>query len=145
MCIESPVPFHSDKPITAYKVMYCYGDIFLPCSNGVVYSKVAGNKYELGCTYQATNPIQFMNVSFCEEYDVGFHAYAKLEDAEKELVQEVFRQGFYIHSPYRVIEVELSEITHKGIERIEDDYCAVVYVAKQCTFVKIVESPFSLR
>ena len=137
MCVNNPVPFHSDKPIVAYKVMKSLSKSFL--------SLIAGNEYELGCTYQATNPIQFMNVSFCEEYDVGFHAYAKLEDAEKELVQEVFRQGFYIHSPYRVIEVELSEITHKGIERIEDDYCAVVYVAKQCTFVKIVESPFSLR
>ena len=132
MCIESPVPFHSDKPITAYKVMYCYGDIFLPCSNGVVYSKVAGNKYELGCTYQATIPIFEKAVEYCDEYDVGFHAYEKQEDA----YVHAYRNGF--DSGYSVIEVELSDLTHKGVEKMSG-IDAMVYVAKQCKFIKAIQ------
>ena len=121
MCVNNPVPFHSDTPVVAYKVMCCNGDY--------VQSLLAGNEYKLGCTYQATIPIFEKAVEYCDEYDVGFHAYETLEDAQRRS-----------HTLFQVVEVELSDLTHKGVERLKVYGVNVsIYVAKQCKFVKIVE------
>ena len=131
MCIDNPVPFHSDKPIVAYKVTH---ESF---NGGSLCSLVAGNKYEIGCSYSAESPLIKNSVLICDEYDVGFHAYENLEDAQDVLFLScrIFDAEITGH---RIVEVELSDITHKGTERINDRVKAKVYVAKQCRFIRIL-------
>lgn len=117
MCISSPVPFHSDKPITAYKAMKTYDDC--------LESHIAGNRYVMGNTYLAGNPVHLLEVGYSDEYRMGFHAFEEMEDAKKCL-------GVWDY--LKVVEVELSELTYKG-----RDIGRVVYVANQCKFVRIIE------
>ena len=126
MCIDNPVPFHSDKPIIAYKVMYCNGE-------DNIRSMLAGNKYKLGSTHYASIPEYQFNISNSSHYDVGFHAYEKLEDAQRIMF------GHSSRGYARIVEVELSEITHKGTQRAINDERVWTYVAKQCKFIRIVE------
>ena len=130
MCLIHSIPFHSDKPIVAYKVMEVTHQTRLK-------SISAGNCYNLHETHQATQPHNELKVCYCLEYGVGFHAYKKLEDANRHrlLLLTLFEN-------IQVVEVELSEVTHKGKDIIGNDYdrCVVdAYVAKQCKFIRIVE------
>ena len=128
MCVDNPVFFHSDKPIVAYKVMSVF--------DNNVQSVIAGNTYELGITYAATDPMRFMYVNYCEEYDVGFHAYETMQDAKTYIANNSWNTS----SPLlKIVEVELSEITHKGTQRAINYERVWTYVAKQCKFIRIVE------
>ena len=125
MCVENPVPFHSDVPIIAYKIMMVSEDF--------LQSYIADNEYKLGQTYVAEKPKNKLNVSFCDAYDIGFHAYKNFEDAKKIV-------NFTLTSLVAVVEVELSELTYQGMEmfygmRVRD---YDVYVANKCKFIKIV-------
>ena len=125
MCVDNPVPFHSDKPIIAYKVMFI--------RDNKLESPVAGNEYELGCTYCAKFPKNYCFVFLCKDYGVGFHAFKTIQDAETMLSK------FYTNLSLKIVEVELSEITHKGTEKVDIDQKATVYVAKQCKFIRVIE------
>lgn len=162
MCIEWPVPFHSEVPITAYKVMIRdlkkknthKGDLEIP-----ILSLFAENEYLLGKQYDAESPRNTNDVEFSFSYEKGFHAYETKEDAMWHLqhcITYVKRKDAVFFSKhalayhkceigYCVVEVELSNLTFKGEElppigNMNDLFGPnfSIYVANTCKFVRII-------
>lgn len=123
MCIDNPIPFQSETPIIAYKVMR-----HIDRNSNVVHSELAGNKYNIGEQYLADNPEREAHIERSNVYTKGFHAYATLFTAK----QNMPRRTRYLC----VVEVELSELTFQGIEKGIYD---TIYVANKCKFVRIVK------
>ena len=135
MCIDHPVSFHSDAPITAYKVMY-------KLTSKKYRSRLAKNIYHLGSTYPATSPLNHDNVGFSRKYEVGFHAYERLQDA----TTICFNHMLSGEGMLRVVEVELSGVTHKGIEHIGiGKRTAVTYVAKRFKFIRAFRKSIKVK
>lgn len=140
MCVENPVPFQSDVPIIAYKVM------LYDSETNTIQSMIAGNRYLMGTSNVASEPSSFSKqkisrhffcISCSNEYEIGFHAYEKKEDAEN--LCTLYSRCSDSHE-IRIIEVEITEITHKGDEwNINLSLFASVYVAQKCRFIRIME------
>jgi len=128
MCIDNPIPFHSDTPITAYKVMKAYAD--------VIESLVAGNQYIMGSIYSAESPAHPELISSSTKYGKGFHAFEKLEDAKiyLEMARGLNNRGLDNYMTETLVEVEISEITYKG-----DEWGMNVYVSQRCRFIEAVK------
>ena len=131
MCVENLVPFHSDVPIIAYKMM------LYDSETNTIQSMIAGNRYLMGTSNVASEPSSFFCTSCSNEYETGFHAYEKKEDVEN--LCTLYPRCLDSHE-IRIIEVEITEITHKGDEwNINLSLLASVYVAQKCRFIRVIE------
>jgi hypothetical protein len=98
---------------------------------------IAGNRYLMGTSNVASEPSSFFCTSCSNEYETGFHAYENIEDVEN--LCTLYPRCLDSHE-IRIIEVEITEITHKGDEwNINLSLLASVYVAQKCRFIRIME------